>query len=195
VERDINLTNRKAWKLKMKRSSLIYVLLLMAGTFIGISHVTDGYAQGIDPLQFDSSVGSKAPDFTLKDTSGKEISLLSFKGKPVLLNFWATWCPYCRRERPHLNALHKDYKDKGLIILSVSTDQSTAKLKEFLKTAPAEFIVLSDSSGTASSLYNVGGLPTSYLISREGIIKQRFMGFREWTDSGSKMLIDKLFNN
>lgn len=179
----------------MKRSSLIYVSLFIVGAFIFLSQITDGYAQGNDPLLFDSSVGSKAPDFTLKDTSGKEVALSSFKGKPVLLNFWATWCPYCRKERAHLNELHKEYKDKGLIILSVSTDQSTAKLKEFLKTAPAEFIVLSDSSGTAASLYNVGGLPTSYLISREGIIKQRFMGFREWTDSGSKMLIDKLFNN
>lgn len=179
----------------MRRSRWIYVLLFIAGVFIFLSQPTAGHAQSIDPLLFDSSVGAKAPDFTLKDMSGNDISLSSFKGKPVLLNFWATWCPYCRRERPHLNELYKAYREKGLIILSVATDQSAVRVKEFLKHTPADFIVLSDNSGSAASLYNVGGLPTSYLIDHEGIIKQRFMGFREWTDSGSKMLIDKLFDN
>jgi len=179
----------------MKKSNLTHVLFFISGILILCSHLTVAYAQGFDPLLYDSSVGAKAPDFTLKDISGKEVALSSFKGKPVLLNFWATWCPYCRRERAHLNALHKEYKDKGLIILSVSTDQSLEKLKGFLKNTPAEFIVLSDSSGTAASLYNVGGLPTSYLINREGVIKQRFVGFREWSDPGSKTLIDKLLVN
>lgn len=179
----------------MRRQGLVFVSLFIAAAFIFLSVPSDCHAQGFDPLLYDSSVGSKAPDFTLKDVSGKEVSLSSFKGKPVLLNFWATWCPYCRRERPHLNALHKDYKDKGLIILSVSTDQSTAKLKDFMKNTPAEFIVLSDSGGSASSLFNVGGLPTSYLINREGIIKQRFVGFREWSEKGSKTLIDKLLDD
>lgn len=179
----------------MRRSSLICVALFIVGSILFLSQPTAGYAQGFDPLLFDNSIGSRAPDFTLKDTSGKEVSLSSFKGKPVLLNFWATWCPYCRRERPHLNALFKDYRDKGLIILSVSTDQSMARVKEYLKKTPAEFIVLSDDSGTAASLYSVGGLPTSYLIDHEGIIRHRFMGLREWTDSGSKLLIDGLFKN
>ncbi len=179
----------------MKRSSLIYVLVFIAGTFILLSQLIECYAQGFDPLIYDNSIGSTAPDFTLKDISGNAVSLSSFKGKPVLLNFWATWCPYCRKERAHLNALYKEYQDKGLIILSVSTDQSAAKVKEYLKQTPAEFIVLSDSSGVAASLYSVGGLPTSYLINRDGIIKNRFIGFREWTDSVSKMIIDKLFNN
>ncbi|MEW6601515.1 MAG: TlpA disulfide reductase family protein [Nitrospirota bacterium] len=146
-------------------------------------------------MLFDSSIGAKAPDFTLKDVTGKEMALSSFQGKPILLNFWATWCPYCRRERPHLNELYNLYKDKGLIILSVATDQSTSKVTDFLKKTPADFIVLTDSTGTAMSLYNVAGLPTSYLIDGKGIIKQRFMGFREWTDPGSKKLIDKLFDN
>jgi len=179
----------------MKKSSFKFALLFIAGVFMFFSQLTAGYAQGFDALLFDNSVGAKAPDFTLKDISGKEVSLSSFKGKPVLLNFWATWCPYCRRERAHLNALYKDYRDKGLIILSVSTDQSADRVKAFLKDTPAEFIVLSDSSGAAATLYSVGGLPTSYLIDRGGVIKNRFMGFREWTDPGSKMLIDKLFDN
>ncbi|RJR21615.1 MAG: TlpA family protein disulfide reductase [Nitrospiraceae bacterium] len=179
----------------MKRPSLTYAFYFIAAILVFCSQINVSNAQGFDPLLYDSSVGSKAPDFTLKDVSGKEVSLSSFKGKPVLLNFWATWCPYCRKERPHLNALHKDYKDKGLIILSVSTDQSTAKLKDFMKNTPADFIVLSDSNGTAASLYNVGGLPTSYIVNREGIIKQRFVGFREWSDNGSKTLIDKLLDD
>jgi peroxiredoxin len=179
----------------MKRTSLTYVLIVIASAFILASQMSIPYAEGFNPVPPDTSIGSSAPDFTLEDISGKKVSLSSFKGKPVLLNFWATWCPYCRRERPHLNTLYNDYKDKGLIILSVSTDQSVTKVREFLKNTPADFIVLSDSNGTASSIYSVGGLPTSYLISREGIIKQRFMGFREWSDPGSKMVIDKLLDN
>ncbi|MBI5665205.1 MAG: TlpA family protein disulfide reductase [Nitrospirae bacterium] len=179
----------------MKRSSLIYLSMCIAVALILLSQQTSCYAEGFDPLLYDNSIGAKAPDFILKDVSGKDVSLSSFKGKPVLLNFWATWCPYCRKERSHLNKLHKEYKDKGLTILSVATDQSAAKVNEFLKHTPAEFIVLSDSGGTAASLYSVGGLPTSYLINSEGIIKHRVVGFREWTDPASKMLIDKLFDN
>ena len=179
----------------MKKSLLTYVLMFIACAFILVSQITVAYAEGFNPVPPDTSIGSKAPEFTLEDISGKEVSLSSFKGKPVLLNFWATWCPYCRRERPHLNTLYNDYKDKGLIILSVSTDQSVAKVKEYLKNTPADFIVLSDWKGTVSLLYGVQGLPTSYLISREGIIKQRFVGFREWSDPSSKILIDKLLNN
>ncbi|HDH05575.1 MAG TPA: TlpA family protein disulfide reductase [Nitrospirae bacterium] len=174
----------------MKRQGLIYTLVFLAGIFLFVTWMTGGYAEG-----FDGNRVYKAEDFTLKDLSEKDVSLSSFKGSPVLLNFWATWCPYCRKERAHLNSIYKDYKDKGLIILSVSTDRSVDKVKNFLKEIPSDFIILSDSDGSVASSYNVRGLPSSFLINREGVIKYKFMGFRDWTDSGSRELLDKLIDN
>lgn len=174
----------------MKRQGLIYTLVFLAGIFLFVTWMTGGYAEG-----FDGNRVYKAEDFTLKDLSEKDVSLSSFKGSPVLLNFWATWCPYCRKERAHLNSIYKDYKDKGLIILSVSTDRSAGLVKRFLEDVPADFTVLFDSNGSVASSYNVRGLPTSFLINREGIIEQKFMGFREWTSSGSRKLLDKFIDN
>ncbi len=165
----------------MRRYNLIFTMVFLTGFFLFVSQFAVAYAEG-----------DSAPDFTLKDMSGNDVSLSSFKGKPVLLNFWATWCPYCRKERAHLNTLYKDYKDKGLIIVSVSTDSSVNDVKRFLVNTPSDFIVLSDSERKVASLYNVGGLPTSVLISREGIIKNQLIGFQEWTSSSSRQLIDKL---
>ncbi|MBI4681833.1 MAG: TlpA family protein disulfide reductase [Nitrospirae bacterium] len=165
----------------MKRYSSIFTLVVLTGFFLFVSQLAIAYAEA-----------DSAPDFTLKDMAGNDVSLSSFKGKPVLLNFWATWCPYCRKERAHLNTLYKEYRDKGLIIVSVSTDSSVNDVKIFLKNTPADFIILSDSERKAASLYNIGGYPTSFLINREGIIKNQLLGYQEWTSSSSRQLIDKI---
>ena len=175
-----------------KNSRIKYKLTLLC-LLLSILLINSNPADGFDPLPLDSNIGQKAPGFILKDIAGKEISLESFIGKPVLLNFWATWCHYCRKERTHLNELHGKYKDNGLIILSISTDRSLKKLKQYMKKTPADFIVLSDSEGRVSSSYNIMGLPSSLLINRRGIIKYKFTGFREWNNQGSRKLIESLF--
>jgi len=179
----------------MKKYGLLCTLAVLIGIFLFMSQVAVDRAEGFNPYLSNNKKGTSAPDFTLKDMSGKKVSLSSFKGKPVFLNFWATWCPYCRKERKHLNSLHNDYKDKGLIILSVSTDNSLVTVKRYLNRIPADFIVLSDSDGRAAASYNVGGLPTSFLINREGNIAQTFMGFRDWSNKGSRELFDTLLDN
>jgi len=136
-----------------------------------------------------------APDFIATDVKGNTVTLSDFRGKPVLLNFWATWCPYCRKERAHLNTLHKEYSARGLIILSVSTDSSIARVRSFLKSEPAEFTVLTDSSGAVSSLYNVRGLPSSYLISRDGHISQTLVGYRDWSEPAARSMIEEVLSN
>ncbi|MBI5049515.1 MAG: TlpA family protein disulfide reductase [Nitrospirae bacterium] len=169
---------------------LILVVILLSGFIIFLQAVNIN-AEQFSPWAIDKLTGTKAPDFTLKDISGKDISLSSFKGRPVLLNFWATWCPYCREERPLLNSLYKEYKNKGLIIVAVSTDKSAQKVKDYLKKIPMEFTLLIDNRKTAE-LYGVYALPTSFLLNRDGVIKQKFMGVRDWTDQASKKLIDEL---
>ena len=161
--------------------------------FIVMYSFTANIAEGFNSALLASDIGQEAPGFILNDLAGNKVSLEAFKGKPVLLNFWATWCPYCRKERSHLNDLHGEYKDKGLIILSVSTDRSIKKLRKYMNDTPADFIVLSDSDGSVSSSYNIRGLPSSLLISREGIIKNKFTGFREWNSEVFRKLIETLF--
>ena len=149
-------------------------------------------AQLFSPFEVDKLVGKKAPEFKARDLSGKSVSLSSFKGKPILLNFWATWCPYCREERPYLNSLHKEYKDKGLVIIAVSVDKSEETVRKFLKKTPSDFIILHDNDNAASQPYGVYSLPTSFTVDRNGIIKGKFLGARNWTDSNSKKVIEEL---
>ena len=149
-------------------------------------------AQLFSPFEVDKLVGKKAPEFKARDLSGKSVSLSSFKGKPILLNFWATWCPYCREERPYLNSLHKEYKDKGLVIIAVSVDKSEETVRKFLKKMPLDFIILHDNDNAASGLYGVYSLPTSFTVDRNGIIKGKFLGGRNWTDSNSKKAIEEI---
>ncbi len=139
-----------------------------------------------------ASVGENAPDFTLKDLKGNDVTLSSFKGKPVLLNFWALWCPYCKKERKELDALHTAYKDKGMVIISVSLDKTKKKLRSFMKNHPAEYIVLTDTKMMSAAMYGVRGFPTTFLIDREGVIKYKAPGYREWSSSASGKIIDKL---
>lgn len=142
-----------------------------------------------------SATGERAPAFSLKDLSGNEVYLSSFRGRTVLLNFWATWCPYCRKERQHLNSLYREYKDRGLVIISISTDNSAATVRNFMKNNPAEFIVLPDDNKSTAASYKVRGLPTTFLIDREGMIREKFVGFREWTGSDMKKLIGTFVGN
>lgn len=174
-------------KLFLKVISFVFVFIL----FLPVS---DNYAQNFSPWSIDKVIGENAPDFILKDMSGKDVSLSSFKGKPVVLNFWATWCPYCRQERPHLKSLHEEYKDNDLIIIAVSVDKSSKTVRRFLEQNPAPYIVLTDPEGMAASMYNVMGYPTTYLIDRKGKINQKFVGPMEWTDKKAKAFIDRLIS-
>ena len=145
-----------------------------------------------ESLAFAGTVGESAPHFTLKDLDGKDVSLSSFEGKPVFLNFWMTWCKYCKKERKELDALHKAYKDKDLVIISVALDRSKKKVVNFMEEYPADFIVLTDSKMKSGAMYGVRGFPATFLIGRDGIIKHKVSGYREWSSSYSGRIIDKL---
>jgi peroxiredoxin len=172
----------------VKKTTLI-LLFLICAFFLAL---TDTYAQDFFPWPIDKIVGEKAPDFTLKDLSGRDVTLSSFKGKAVVLNFWATWCPYCRHERQSLKSLYEKYNDKDLVIIAVSIDKSSKTVKKYMEQHPAPHIVLTDPEGTAAALYNVMGMPTTFLIDRNGRINRKFPGMVEWTDSHVTEYIDSL---
>jgi len=116
------------------------------------------------------SVGTPAPVFSLSNLEGKEVNLSQFKGKVVLLNFWASWCIPCRSEMPTIELLHRQYKDKGLIVLGID-DEESQKQATFLQKFGLTFASLVESKRQASSLYGVGGIPTTVLIDQQGRIK------------------------
>jgi peroxiredoxin len=137
-------------------------------------------AEAPSPWGIDELIGKKAPDFTLKDLNDKTVSLSSLKGSVVLINFWATWCPPCRAEMSSLNNLYKEYKNNGLSVIAVSTDRSISSVKDFLTKKPVELPVLMDSDSKVSRRFKVFSLPTSFLLDKNGVIVQKFLGEEEW---------------
>jgi len=134
------------------------------------------------------SEGKIAPDFTLKTLDGRKVTLSELRGKVVLLNFWASWCPPCRGEMPLFEKIYERYKNRGFEILAVSTDSSADPVKKFVKEFGITFPVLLD-DGKVSGLYSIQGLPTSFLIDREGrIVKVRLGKYREIEEDLKKIL-------
>jgi peroxiredoxin len=117
----------------------------------------------------------QAPDLVLQDLAGKTVSLASYRGKPVLVNFWATWCDTCRVEMPDLQALHQRLDGKGPVILGVSMDENLAAVPPFVKENKITFPILY-SDRKVSAAYAVRGLPAAYLIDPEGRIARRWIG-------------------
>ena len=123
------------------------------------------------------STGTAAPDFTLQDLNGKNVRLSDYKGKVVLLDFWATWCPPCRASIPGLEKIHKAYKDKGLVILAVSFDQGGwDSVKSFITDYGITYIVLKGTDDV-SEKYQVRTIPMLLVLDKEGQIKKRYLGF------------------
>ena len=117
------------------------------------------------------------PDFALKDLNQKKIRLNDFKGKVVILNFFATWCPPCRAEIPELNKLYRLNKDKGMVVLGVSLDMDASPqgLTTFVKDMKITYPVLIGTTELAEK-YQVNGVPTTILINREGKAHSRYDG-------------------
>ena len=117
-------------------------------------------------------------DFTLKDMNGNTVRLADFKGKPILLNFWATWCAPCKEEIPELNDLYARFKDKGLAIIGISVDDDEPTLREFSKQFPMSYTVVTarEQEDALEAAGPVWGYPTTFFIGRDGSICGKHMG-------------------
>lgn len=121
--------------------------------------------------------GVTAPAWSLKDVDGKTVSSADFKGKVVLLDFWATWCPPCKAEIPSFVELQKTYGDKGLVVVGVSLDEEGARvLKPFMKQFGINYPVVLGDLKTAQAFGGVRSIPTTFIISRDGRIAGRHVG-------------------
>ena len=123
-----------------------------------------------------------APDFTLEDMDAKKFSLKDYRGKVVLLNFWATWCPPCRREMPSMERLHQKFKGRDFVVLALNQMEDGDQVFTFTGDLGVElsFPIVFDKDSSVSRAYGVMGLPTTYLIDKKGNVRFRAIGGREF---------------
>jgi cytochrome c biogenesis protein CcmG, thiol:disulfide interchange protein DsbE len=136
-------------------------------------------ASGCNRGAHPSQTGKKAPDFTVSDGTNS-IHLANYRGRIVLLNFWASWCAPCIEELPSLLKLHHD--DPNLVVLAVSVDMDPDAYARFIRNRHVDLITVRDPQQTAASLFHTKMWPETYLIDRDGVIRRKFVGATDWSD-------------
>lgn len=125
-------------------------------------------------------IGSVAPDFTLQDTDRK-ISLSEMRGKVVVLNFWATWCPPCVDEMPSLVQMQQKMKGRGVEVLAVSVDVDQGAYYKFLKDHKIDLLTVRDPEQKSNNLYGTFKFPETYIVDRHGVMRRKFIGPVDWS--------------
>ncbi len=133
-----------------------------------------------------------APDFVLKDLDGKTIRLHELRGKVVLLNFWATWCPSCRFEMPSMEALQKEFSNQGLVVLAIDFREGPKEVQSFYNEHNLSLRALLDPDAEAFARYGAWSLPTTFVIDKRGYIVGKVVGYRDWQSDQSKAFLTKL---
>lgn len=142
------------------------------------------------------SVGSDAPGFAAKtmDTAPRMKTLSDYRGDVLLLNIWATYCIPCRTEMPSFEAVYKELSPKGLKVVAVSVDQAgmEQQIRDFANEYKLSFEILYDDSGAIQSIYRTTGVPETFVIGRDGVIRKRFIGAEDWNSTGNRKLLEQL---
>src|SRR5437868_10777847 len=125
-------------------------------------------------------IGEAAPDFAVQD-SARTVALHDLKGKVVVLNFWATWCPPCVDEMPSLVQMQSRLQDKGVTVLAVSVDVDENAYKKFLREHGIDLLAVRDADQKSNALYGSFKFPETYIIDREGKVRRKFIGPVNWT--------------
>jgi peroxiredoxin len=179
----------RAWHL------MLVTVLAVPGVLMLIQHwgyLTDGPVTPAVPLLSRTVV---APDFSLRDLDGNVRRLRSFRGRVVLLTFWATWCPPCQTGIPSMEALYQTYKTHGFEVVAVASDgQGVEAIQPFVTQHYLSFTTLLDASGQVTRLYGVTSLPTTYLLDREGRLVSVAIGNHDWAKADSRSLILSLLD-
>ncbi len=185
---------RKSCRVSSARRRLTRSLVALAVLVLGVA--TAAVADE-PPLGFQMNPVSPplaAPDFTLPDMDGTRHALRDLRGSVVMLNFWATWCPPCRREMPSMQRLYEKFRDRGLTVVAINQWEDPDLVFEFVGRLSLEptFPILFDRESRVAEQYGVKGLPTTYLIDREGNIRFQAIGGREFDHPEVEALIEQL---
>ena len=137
-------------------------------------------------------IGKSAPPLNLLDLDGKAWSLAGLKGRPVLLNFWASWCGPCRAEMPSLELLATRQESAGLVVLSINYKETAATIRRFLEALPFRQPILLDPDGDAASAWTARVFPTTVLIDRGGVPRSSVIGELDWTGRVARAMVEPL---
>ncbi len=144
------------------------------------------------------TVGSDAPGFSAKtlDASPRMKTLSDYRGDVLLLNVWATWCIPCRTEMPSVEALHKDFSARGLKVVAVSIDEAgyAQQIREFTAALHLTFEILHDDTGAIQAIYRTAGVPETFVIGRDGVIRKRWIGAEDWNSATNRALVAQLLD-
>ncbi|MFP7297793.1 thiol-disulfide oxidoreductase ResA [Neobacillus niacini] len=156
-----------------KRRLLMRTLILLV---LGAAVVYTLYANLTkDDIQ-KVAVGEEAPDFVLVDMDGKKHQLSDYKGQGVFLNFWGTWCKPCEREFPYINNQYNHYKEQGVQVLAVNISESDLAVNQFADRHKLDFPIVIDKDGQVQTAYNIGTLPATFLIDKNGKVVKYHTG-------------------
>jgi cytochrome c biogenesis protein CcmG/thiol:disulfide interchange protein DsbE len=141
-----------------------------------------------------ASASKATPDVAVQKADGAAVRLAAYKGKVVLIDFWASWCPPCKTSFPALDAIYREYQDKGLEVLAVNVDEKRRDAETFLDAHPHRLTVLFDPKGTSPLAFGVKGMPSSFLIDRAGSIRFTHMGYSGNVDDSYRREIAQLLS-
>lgn len=136
--------------------------------------------------------GAATPALDLADPGGQRHRLADFRGKVVLVNFWATWCEPCRDEMPSMQRLWRRLDGKPFVVIAVNVGESEARIGDFLQKLPLDFLILRDHSSAAMKAWGVRGLPASFVVGRDGRVRYSHTGELNWDDDRIVATVERL---
>jgi peroxiredoxin len=136
--------------------------------------------------------GARAPDFTARTLDDRTLSLTDLRGRVVILNFWASWCTECRPELPVLERLHRDFGSRGLAVVGVNAREASNTARRYADSLGLTFPLVLDPDGKINALYGVIGLPTTFLLARDGRAVALAIGPREWASAPGHAIIEAM---
>ncbi len=165
------------WLIEARRWTLLFIgALILGAAWIAVSRVETPPGGSSAPPS--PQVGFTAPGFTLDSLAGQPLTLSDLRGKVVVLNLWASWCPPCRAEMPALNAVYEKFRDRRLTVLGVNTtyQDDEASARAAIQDWGVTFPIVFDRDGAASRQYRVQAMPTTFFIGRDGVIRDIVFG-------------------
>lgn len=165
----------------LQLSFLLLILFSSSGCFNNDKD-TDTASAARDQLLTPIDKPFSAPNSELLGMDGNKHKMSDFRGKPVIVNFWATWCPPCRAELPSMNRAWAKIKDDDILMLAVNMGETEDMILPFTKDYPIDFTILLDKSGQYALDWRIKGLPTTYVVNPEGQVVYQAVGEREWDD-------------
>jgi peroxiredoxin len=167
---------------------------IAVGVVLGVIGFGIGAALLLTPEITRIEPGRRAPDYAILNVaSGDSVAVRDYRGRVVLLNLWATWCPPCEQEMPSMERLYQEMGPQGLEVVAISIDQlSPDAVRQWAEERGLSFTVLHDRTGRIQQVYQTTGMPESFVIDREGVIVKKVIGATEWDHPAQKALFRRL---